>query len=404
MSNKYQYKAKTFEGESEIGDIHAEDSNRVAEILSERNLIPIEIKKKRSFQSISIFGFMKTRLYGDLILFTRNLSTLYQAGIPILRALTIIKIGPIGGHFNNAILKIKDSIRAGMPLSKSMADFPAIFPQIYRSAIAAGELSGKLDQILDSLGDMLEREMDLNRKLKSAIRYPIIVLVAISIAFIIIITFVIPKFVTFYSKMGSELPAPTRLLIGLNHLITDYWVIFIGAFVALAFLVGKLYSTEGGRRYFDTKLLSLPIFGSLIIKGNIARFSHILKILHKSGIPLVSSLETLSGVIKNSRLSSEIKIMAEALKEGRGMAVGAEQQQYIPDMALQLMDVGIESGSLDEMLDQLAKHYGKDVDYISRHLVSFLEPILTIILGIFILIVALAIFLPMWNLIQTFRG
>lgn len=404
MSETFSYKARNQFGEKKSGVVQANTAEKAASILAEQNLIPIEIKGIDTITKPGLFGFMKGKLYESLIIFTRNLSTLYKAGIPILRALSIIKVGPADGYFNKATAQIRDLIRSGTSLSEALGEFPGIFPGIYRSAISAGELSGKLDKILDSLSFMLEKDMELNRQIKSSIRYPVIVLLTIIVAFAVLITFVIPRFVGFYSKMGTMLPAPTRILIWLNEIISNYWIIILAGIVVMIFILRKIYSTPSGRLYFDTKFLMIPIFGDLIIKGNIARFAHMLQILITSGIPLVKALETLSGVIKNSRLANEIKILSESFREGREIANLASELHFFPDMALQMINIGTESGALDSMLTEVANHYTREVEYKSRHLTALLEPILTIVLGIFVLIVALAIFLPMWNLISAFRN
>ncbi len=403
MSDTFSYKARNQFGKKQSGVIKANSPEKVASILAEQNLIPIDIKGIDSLAKPGLFGFMKGKMYESLIIFTRNLSTLYKAGIPILRALSIIKIGPAEGYFNKATAKIRDLIRSGTSLSEALGEFPDIFPSIYRSAISAGELSGKLDKILDSLSFMLEKDMELNRQIKSSVRYPVMVLLAIVAAFAVLITFVIPRFVGFYSKMGTELPAPTQALIWLNDIISNYWVIILGGMVITIFILKKIYSTSSGRLFFDKMFLNIPIFGDLIIKGNIARFAHMLQILIASGIPLVKALETLSGVIKNSQLSAEIKILSESFREGREIENLASDLHFFPDMALQMIKIGTESGALESMLSEVANHYTQEVEYKSRHLTALLEPILTIVLGIFVLIVALAIFLPMWNLISAFR-
>jgi len=229
------------------------------------------------------------------------------------------------------------------------------------------------------------------------------VLLSIVAAFAVLITFVIPRFVGFYSKMGTSLPAPTQALIWLNDFISNYWVIILGGMVITIFIFKKIYSTASGRLFFDKIFLNIPIFGDLIIKGNIARFAHMLQILIASGVPLVKALETLSGVIKNSQLSAEIKILSESFREGREIANLTSELHFFPDMALQMVKIGTESGALESMLTEVANHYTTEVEYKSRQLTALLEPILTIVLGIFVLIVALAIFLPMWNLISAFR-
>ncbi|MEW5925354.1 MAG: type II secretion system F family protein, partial [Candidatus Zixiibacteriota bacterium] len=227
MPKIFSYKARTAAGELVTGSIQAEDAKRVAAILAEQHLVPTQIAGQESEERPGLFGFMKGRLYEDLIIFTRSLSTLYRAGIPILNALAMIKIGDPKSFFTGAIQKIRDRVQAGRSLSESMEEFPRIFPSIYCATIAAGEVSGQLDTILDSLSEMLERDMELNRQIKSSTRYPLAVVGAIMGAFVVLITFVIPRFMTFYSKMGASLPLPTRMLIWINQFVTGYWMVII---------------------------------------------------------------------------------------------------------------------------------------------------------------------------------
>ncbi|MEP0827295.1 MAG: type II secretion system F family protein [bacterium] len=404
MPETFSYSARTAEGEKRSGTIQAEAPERVAAILEEMRLIPIEIKPQKQEVRPALFGFLRSRQYEDLILFTRNLSTLYKAGIPLLRALDTIKIGPANGYFNRTIERIRLDVQSGRSLSDAMGEHPELFNKIYIASIAAGEASGKLDEILDSLGYMLERDLDLNRQIKSALRYPIIVICAIVLAFAVLITFVIPRFIDFYSSMGAQLPAPTRIIIWVHHIVTTYWAAVIALLIAAGLTLRKIYATTSGKLYFDTWFLSLPVFGDLIIKGNIARFSYMFHLLLKSGLPMVKSLELLSETVKNARLTEEIKVLSSSFKEGRELDGIKSRLQYFPEMGLQMIRIGLESGSIDSMLSEVALHYNKEVDYKSRHLASLLEPILTVVLGFFVLIVALAIFLPMWNLAQIFRG
>ncbi|UCD93742.1 MAG: type II secretion system F family protein, partial [Candidatus Zixiibacteriota bacterium] len=283
MPETFLYTARTSDGEKKSGLMRAESPERVAAVLSEQQLIPTEIKLKKSPQKSGLFRFMKSPVYEDLIIFTHNLATLYRAGIPILRALSVTKVGKEGSYFNKAILRIKDGINAGRPLADCMADFPSIFPSVYTATVAAGEHSGRLDDMLDSLGEMLEKDMQLKRQIKSSVRYPIIVISAIAAAFTILVTLVIPRFVAFYSKMGASLPWPTRILIWLHQFIVDYWIVILAALIVGVLLLRKIYSTPSGRHFFDVRFLNLPIFGDLIVKANIARFSYSLQTLLKSG-------------------------------------------------------------------------------------------------------------------------
>ncbi len=404
MPVQYKYRAVAYDGESREGILTAEKPEQVVDYLSQQNLIPISItpfQKKRPF---SLLGFFRKTDYDNLILFTHNLLTMYRAGIPMLRALSIMQIGPKGSRFNQAIEHIRHDVQSGKQLSQAMANIDGLFPPVYISCVAAGEEAGKLEEILEELASLLERDMELSRQIKSGIRYPLIVIFAIAVAFVVLMTYVIPKFVGFYEGFGAQLPLPTRVIIAISNFFTDYWMVVLGLVVGSIFTLKKVMSTEKGKLWIDRKLLKVPILGNLIIKGNVARFTMMFRILFQSGLPIVKSLEVLQDSVKNSAIGLEIKKFGKIFREGKESALTSKEFDYFPEMSLQMMAIGLESGSLDKMLHEISMHYSKDVQYTSRHLTSILEPVLTLIIGLFILVLALAIFLPMWNLISVFKG
>lgn len=404
MPTQYKYKAIDNNGSSIKGLMTADDSSQVAEYLSEHELIPINIQSIKERPSFSLKKLFKKNNYEDLIVFTSNLATMYRAGIPLLRALSIIKIGPDNSSFNKAIREIRLNIQEGKSLSQAMADYQDIFPRVYINSIAAGEESGKLEDILDELITMLEKEMEITRLIKSGLRYPIIVLGVIGLAVIVLMSYVIPKFIDFYASFNAQLPLPTRIIIKTSTFFTNYWWALIILVVVIGFAIKKILSTEKGKLFFDRLFLKLPIFGNLIIKGNIARFSLMFKILFKSGLPIIKSLEILRYSVKNSVISLEIEKLEELFRKGSESDITQEHFEFFPDLSRQMMSIGLESGSLEKMLQEVGNHYSKEVHYISKHLTAILEPILTIIIGVFVLILALAIFLPMWNLIKVFNA
>ena len=217
-------------------------------------------------------------------------------------------------------------------------------------------------------------------------------------------TYVIPKFVDFYAAFGAELPLPTRLLIGTSNLITRWWPVILAILAGIGFGFRRLLGTPGGRLWFDSRLTKIPAIGDIIVKSNVARFALMFRILFNSGIPVVKTLEILATVVKNVAISGEIHRLGEHFRKGRGDGLTGRDFQLFPDLALNMMAIGMESGSVDSMMAEVGEHYTKEVMYRSRHLTSILEPLLTVVLGVFILIVALAVFLPMWNLIRVFNG
>ena len=401
---QFKYEAIESDGIKHDGTMTAETSEQVLKYLNEKQLIPINIKQISESNSFLFFGSSKRSNYEQLITFTSNMVTLYKAGIPLLRALSLIKIGSKGNYFNSVIESIRNKVEAGQSLSSAMAQYKNIFSQVYISCIAAGEESGQMDIILEQLNVVLEEEMELTRAIKSGIRYPIIVISAIVIAFIVMITFVMPRFISFFESFNAELPLPTKIMIGISNFFTNYWLLVILMIGGLIFTYIKVVTNPKGKFWLDTKFLHVPILGSLIIKGNVARFSMMFQILFQSGLPIVKSLDLLVSSVKNSAIALEIKKMSELMKSGRDTEINISNFDYFPELSLQMITIGLESGSLPTMLKRISEHYSKEVHYITRQLTAILEPILTLGLGIFILIMALAIFMPMWSLVKVFNS
>jgi MSHA biogenesis protein MshG len=404
MPIQFKYRAVTVEGVEHNGVLTADSPDQVENYLSDQNLIPVTIRQVSEGRSLSFFGMLRGQSYENLISFTNQLATLYRAGVPLLKALSIIRIGEPKSRFNFVIDQIRASVQAGKQLSESMSDYPDIFTRVYIAGVAAGEESGKLEETLDELSGMLEREMEIGRQLKVATRYPIIVLSVIAAAFTVMMTMVIPRFVDFYKTFNADLPLPTKMLIACSNAITHYWPLVILGVVAIVFIIRRVLSIPAGRDWHDRQLLALPIFGDLIVKSNMARFALMFRILFRSGIPIVRSIDILTSTIKNTAVAKDIRKLEELFRRGQDVSLNLKEFHYIPDMALQLMAIGLESGSLDKMLAEVGNHYSKDVLYRSRQLTAALEPVLTVVLGAFVLIMALAMFLPMWNLIRVFKG
>lgn len=404
MPTQFKYKALAADGTAKKGSLTAENADQVAEYLAAQDCVPVNITAVKEQSSFSLLGFTSRADYENLIMFTNNLATMYRSGIPLLRALSIIKVGAENGRFNRAIQQIRYSIQSGKSLSEAMTGYSDLFSRVYCNSIAAGEESGRLEEILDELSLMMEKEMELGRQIKSGLRYPLIVIIVIAIAFVVLMTYVIPRFVDFYGAFGAELPVATKILIGTSNFITRYWAILLGSIAALGFGFKKLLSNEKGKQWVDTRLLKLPIFGELILKGNVARFSMMFRILFRSGLPIVQSLHILADSVKNTMVRLEVKRLEDMFRRGSDAGLMEEEFEFFPELARQMMSIGLETGALERMLGELANHYAKEVQYTSRHLTAILEPILTFVVAIFVLIMALAIFLPMWNLIQVFKG
>jgi MSHA biogenesis protein MshG len=404
MATQFQYKAIAPDGTHRDGVLTVDTPQQVVSWLEQEHLQPIRISPQPARRSITLWGFFQSTHYENLIIFTNSLSTMYRAGIPILRALQIIRVGPKDGHFNFALDQMRLGIQSGKSLSSAMAEFSTIFSPVYVATIAAGEESGQLDGVLDELALVLEQELELGRQIKSGVRYPLIVVGVIFAAFIVMITYIIPRFSEFYGNMVAQLPLATRVLIWTSDVCARFWPAIAFALIAGGFILKRTMSSEKGKLWFDRRLLRVPILGDLALKGNVARFAMLFRILHKSGLPLVKSLRILSVAVRNAAIGAEIRQMEQLFHEGKDTHLATAQFEFFPQFARHMFAIGFESGSLERMLDEVGRHYAKQVQYTSRQLTSILEPILTLVLGAFVLLMALAIFLPMWNLIKVFQG
>ena len=400
MRQVWIYKARDPVGQPVSGEVEGESRDHVLELISEKGLIPTSVKPRAEKVTLGNFGSANRE---KLIIFTKKLRTLYRAGIPLMRALAIIERGAAELDLAEEIKGIRSDLQSGLALSKALARYPRKFPPIYVNSIAAGEASGMLDEVLEQLASLVEKEMILNRQIKSAIRYPVMVVIAISLAVFVLMSFVVPRFAAIYGKFGADLPLPTKIVIGASEIFAGYWHVVIALMIALLWGLKKYFSTEKGRLKWDTFIMRIPLMGDLIIKANVTRFAAMLKILFQSGVPMIACLNILQETSSNKVIGGEIGQMSESFEQGREIGSDFKKYRYMPTMVLEMLEVGLESGSVESIMEEMASHYEMELDYKARHLTAMLEPIMTIIIGVMVLVLALAIFLPMWNLIQVFR-
>jgi len=404
MRQVWIYTARDSRGMPLRGEIESESQEQALEAIAERGLIPTGVKPRSEKTSLaSVLGNFGSANREKLIIFTKQLRTLNRAGIPLLRALGCIERGAAEIGMKEEIEGIRSQLQSGTSLSQALASYPKKFPPIYVASIAAGEASGTLDEVLKQLAILVEKEMVLSRQLKSAMRYPLMVIIAISLAVFVLMAFVIPRFTSLYSKFGAELPLPTKIIIGVSNFFASYWMVIIALVFAGLYGLKRYLSNPRGRLKWDEKMLKIPVLGDLIMKANIARFSVMLKILFHSGVPMVACMKILQETTSNRAIAVEVGHLAESFEKGQEIGPDPHRYRYFPAMALEMFQVGLESGSVETIMEELASHYEMELDYKSRHLASLLEPLMTVVIGGMVLVLALSIFLPMWNLIKVFR-
>lgn len=398
----YRYRAINETGETVSGTFEAESDQNANTILISRGLIPSRIVAETSDQRDTLWaritalgGNVKTR---DLILFTKQFRSMLNAGVPIIRVMQVLEAQTESKVLRQAITAIVGDIRQGATMSDAFAKHPKIFSHLYCSMMRAGELSGSVPSVLERLIYIIEHEAKIKSDIKAAMQYPLIVVIALSIAFIVLLTFVIPQFVALFSKAGIELPLPTKIAILLNLYLKNYWYVILGIVIAVIFGLRQYFKTENGKLARDSFLLRIPVLGPLFQKAAMSRFASIFAILQSSGVPVMQSLAILSDTIGNAAIARSFDYVREKIEEGSGIAAPLKKAAYFPPMVVDMIAIGEESGNIEEMLREISKHYDDEVAYAVKALSDAIGPVLIIGLAAVVGFFALAIFMPMFDL------
>ncbi len=405
----FVYKALNEIGNEITGEVDAESEAFAYDIIASRGHIPESVNEKSGSQSYTMgyFKSLNERLTPvkprELILFTKQFKTLIQAGVSMLQILQILEAQTQNKRLQRVIGGISENIRGGSSLYAAFSRHPEIFSSLYCSMIQAGESSGSLPEVLERLIYIVEHEYKVKSDIKSAMRYPAIVVCFLGIAFIVLLTFVIPKFVNIFEKAGIALPLPTKICLLLYSLIHNYWYVMLIGIIVLIIVFVKVLKTEKGKYFFDKTLINTPLVGHLVVKSAMSRFASIFAILQSSGITVLESMDVLSVTIGNSAITREFLKIRELLTEGRGISEPLRQAKYFSPMVINMVAIGEESGNLDEMLQEIAHHYDSEVEYSTKELSDAVGPILTVGLAAVVGFFALAIFLPMWDLTKMVK-
>lgn len=400
----YSYKGRTQTGDVINGVIDAPTPEAVAEQLFSKGFIPIKIeageKVKSSTEGIQLFDRITPE---DLIVFSRQLATLVTSGISFLRSLDTLSEQTKSRRLRKIIEEIRKSVEGGSSFSDALSKFPAVFSPLYVSMVKVGEEGGVLDDILDRLASLLEHEAGTKARIKAATRYPVIVLVSIAIAFVILTTFVVPKFAALYASSKVALPLPTRILIFINMAIRTYWPFIAVAIAGLIFAVKGYIKTPSGRWNLDKLKLRTPIIGPVVEKTVMSRFARIFSTLYRSGIPMLHTLDVVSGTLGNVIIARAVEVIKESVREGKGLSQPMAGTKVFPPMVTQMVAVGEETGALDDMLTKVSDYYDREVEYAIKNLSTTLEPVLLFFLAGIILFLALGMFLPIWDMIHVMK-
>jgi type IV pilus assembly protein PilC len=370
-------------------------------------LIPIKIviedKNKISISSLMSLHFGGSVKTKDLILFTKQFRSMMQAGVPILRLLQVLENQTQDKTLKRVVTAIGHDVKDGLTLHAAMKKFPSIFSPLFLSMINAGEVSGSVPEILGRLIDIIEHEAKIKSDIKSALQYPITVLIALGIAFFVLLTFVIPKFVDIFAKVGIALPLPTKIAMFLYQGLANYWYILIIGLAALIVGLRYYFKTVAGRYALDAFLLKMPLFGPLFQKAAMSRFASIFAIMQASGVPVMKTMEVISNTIGNTAISREFDLVRERIQEGQGISGPLSSAKYFTPMVVDMVAIGEESGNIEDMMRQVSMHYDDEVNYAVKGLSDAIGPILIVGLAAVVGFFAMAIFLPMWDMTKMVK-
>jgi len=404
----YTYKAINPGGSNITGKIKADSVEMAESMLSAQGYIPSGIKEEGTSFLAGWLQRIDTKLTPvkpeELILFTKQFRTMIAAGVPMLQLLGVLENQTENKKLRDAIASLSLDIREGSTLYDAFIKHPYIFPPLYCNMVKAGEHSGTLSGVLVRLVYILEHEHKIKSDVKAAMQYPVIVLVALMGAFVVLLTFVIPKFAGIFERAGIELPLPTRVSIYLYQFIDNYWLLIVPCIIIGVFAARYYYKkTEQGKYLWDMSVLNIPIVGPLFLKSMMSRFSSVFSILQSSGVSILESLEILSGTIGNQAITREFNRVRNQVEEGQGISGPLRSAKYFTPMVVDMIAIGEESGDLESMLREISTHYDDEVEYAVKRLSAAIGPILIVGLAVVVGFFALSIFLPMWDLTQVVR-
>lgn len=401
----FAYRGRNSSGELQQGTLEGEDSAAIADQLIKQGITPTEIKSSGKVTAVassgaSLWQSLNEKKVGtvELMLFSRQMHTLLKAGVPIMRALAGLQESAENPLMAATLQGLRESLDSGRELSSAMRLHPKVFSPFYVSMVQVGEMTGMLDETFMRLYGHLEFEKDMKERISSALRYPMMVMAAMAIAIVIVNIFVIPAFAKVFAGFHTELPLMTRMLMGFSSFMVNYWPLLLALLIGAIVGFRKYINTVDGRYRWDRFKLEIPIAGKIIKKSTLARFARSLALAFKSGIPILQGLSVVSLVVDNSFMRKCIEDMRDGVERGESVLRTAIAADVFNATVLQMIAVGEETGDMDGLMFEIAGMYERDVEYEVKTLAQQIEPIMIVSLGILVLILALGIFLPMWDL------
>ena len=405
----FRYSGRNAEGAKVAGIVDGNSAEAVASELLGQSITPLTIEAQNAvdadvFASIGEFLRRKHVDLDELIIFCRQMYSLAKAGVPIIRAIAGLGESNRNLYFREVLQKVRSDLEGGVSMAVALNAHPKVFGTLFVSMISVGENTGQLDQAFRQLASYLELERETRKRIKQATRYPLFVLSAMAVALTVINLFVIPAFSKVFAQFQAQLPLPTRILIATSQFFQDYWWLLALLLGASLYAFFKWIETEAGALKWDQIKLRLPIVGGIFERIALARFTRTFAMMYKAGVPLLQTLSINSASVGNKYIGQAILGMRESVERGEALTRSASASGLFTPLVLQMMAVGEETGALDDLFVEVADFYEQEVDYDLKQLADAIEPILIVAMGVMVLILALGVFLPMWELASAAKG
>jgi len=403
MAQTYDYKVRDRSGSLVTGQLVGDSETLVLQRLREMGMTPVEVKKAGTGLKMEINlrpGRVKLK---QIAVFCRQFATMVNSGLPILRALSILADQTQSAELAKVLVQVRTDVEQGSSLSGAMGKHPKAFNNLFISMVKAGETGGVLDDVLLSLASQIEKEVELRRKIKSAMTYPVVVVALVTLILAAMLLFVVPQFETIYTNLGGQLPLPTRILLGVSEAFRKYWyVIALGVGVG-SFVFRGYKKTDQGRARVDALKIRIPVFGPLFHKVALARFSSTLGMLLRAGVPILQALDNVKETVNNRVIADAVDDVKASVREGESIAKPLGKHKVFPPMVVQMLAVGEETGAVDTMLDKVAEFYNNEVTATVEALTSLIEPLLIAIIGGMVGAAVIALYMPMFNIINLIQ-
>jgi len=397
----YFWKGKNSYGDKRSGQYEAHDEASVHAYLKKLRITPTSVKEKPK-DILEGIPFFQPKVTGrDVVIFTRQLSTMIDAGLPLVQSLEILANQQENPTFKKVLREIKTDVETGTTFADGMKKHPHIFDNLFCNMIEAGELGGILDTILSRLAEFMEKAMTLKKKVKGAFTYPVICLCIAVVILGVILIFVVPTFEKMFADFGAALPVPTQIVVAMSNFVKSNIIYLIGFIMMVIFAFKKFYKTDLGERKIDAMSLKAPVFGELILKVSVAKFTRTLGTMLQSGVPILEALNVVAKTAGNRTIETAVFRVADSISEGRSIAEPLEETGIFPNMVVQMISVGESTGALDAMLTKIADFYDEEVDQAVENLTAMIEPFMMVFLGGMIGGLVVSMYLPIFQMGQV---